>query len=285
MNRKDFIKQASLLTLAVSGSPSALLARDKNEIQFQLLRHATCTVRINDKIFLVDPMLGAKNAYDPVRWTSNGIRNPMVDLPFTTQELTELIRQTNAVLITHTHNDHWDKAAQELIPKHTPLLTQPEDKIKLEEQGFNHVTAINNDGYFEGIKIIRTKGRHGKGEIGERMAPVSGFILDDGKQKIYVAGDTIWCDEVKETILQYQPEYIILNTGGATFDMGDPITMTAEDVLEVCKHSHAKKILCVHLETINHCYLKRETLRAFLNQHQVAHRCLIPKDGEKISLF
>ena len=48
-----------------------------------------------------------------------------------------------------------------------------------------------------GCASSRTGGQHGTGEIAEMLAPVSGFVLRaDGEPTVYVAGDTIWCDEV-----------------------------------------------------------------------------------------
>jgi hypothetical protein len=44
---------------------------------------------------------------------------------------------------------------------------------------------------------VRTGGRHGTGEIGEKMGPVSGYVLrGPGEPVVYIAGDTVWCPEV-----------------------------------------------------------------------------------------
>jgi L-ascorbate metabolism protein UlaG (beta-lactamase superfamily) len=34
------------------------------------------------------------------------------------------ILDVNAVIVTHTHPDHWDDAAISLVPKHLPLFAQ-----------------------------------------------------------------------------------------------------------------------------------------------------------------
>lgn len=253
-------------------------------MQITLLRNATIVVQVANQTILVDPMLGAKNSYDPVPWTSNGIRNPMVDLPISPDELNDLIKQTTAVLITHTHNDHWDPAAAVLIPKEKLILCQPEDEAKLKGQGFTNVASIANHFQLQQINIIRTKGRHGHGEIGERMAPVSGYVLKVQNHVVYLAGDTVWCDEVKEVITTYQPDIILLNAGGAKFDMGDPIIMDAKDVLEVAKHSPDSTILCIHMEAINHCYLKRDELAAKWKASGLTNPFFVPANGERINL-
>jgi L-ascorbate metabolism protein UlaG (beta-lactamase superfamily) len=47
----------------------------------QLLRHATVIITINSLKILVDPMLSAKAAMEPIQNCGNDIRIPMVDLP------------------------------------------------------------------------------------------------------------------------------------------------------------------------------------------------------------
>jgi hypothetical protein len=47
--------------------------------------------------------------------------------------------------------------------------------------------------------------------LGELLGPVSGFVLDDR----YVAGDTIWRDEVAEAIERHRPSVAVVNGSGA----------------------------------------------------------------------
>jgi len=75
-----------------------------------------------------------------------------------------------------------------------PLLTQPESLDELRSRGFVAATA-DPEGWF-GLDVARTSGRHGTGEFGRMLGPVSGFVIDG----VYVAGDTIWCDEVVDEL-------------------------------------------------------------------------------------
>jgi len=253
-------------------------------MKIRLLRNATIVVNIGSKKFLVDPMLGKRGSYDPVRFTSNGIRNPTVELTLNEVELEQLLAEVDAVIVTHTHNDHWDPAAAQLIPKDKLIIGQPEDEHKFKEQGFTNIKSVVGDYSYDNVRITRTAGQHGTGEIGKLMAPVSGFILNGGKESIYIAGDTIWCTEVEEVLNKFKPAYIILNAGGAQFDMGDPIIMTASDVLKVCEISDAKKIICVHMEAINHYYTTRANLKQAIKEVKEENRCIVPEDGEEIIL-
>ena len=82
--------------------------------------------------------------------------------------------------------------------------------------------------------MTRTGGRHGTGAIAEMLAPVSGFVLRaEGEPTVYVAGDTIWCDEVRDAIDAHAPDVVVVNASGARFNEGDPIVMTVDDVAAV----------------------------------------------------
>src|SRR5205814_7527612 len=113
---------------------------------------------------------------------------------------------------------------------------QPEDEQKFGSAGFASVQAIQSTAKWNGTEIIRTGGQHGTGEIAKKMAPVSGFVLRaSGEPTVYLAGDTIWCPEVADALSRFQPDIVVVNAGGARFLEGDPITMTADDVIRVCR--------------------------------------------------
>lgn len=220
---------------------------------------------------------------DPVQNAANSIRIPMVDLPLNSQALEQLIQQTDAVMLTHIHRDHWDAAAQAVIPKSKKIFCQPADTDKIKALGFTDVQPVEHTIRWQGIQFYRTGGQHGSGEIGKRMGTVSGFVITDQQQSMYIAGDTIWCDEVKQALDQYKPHYTVLNAGAAQFLTGGPITMTPEDVMEVQKHLPSTKIIAVHMDTINHCIVTRSDLKSALSAKGF-QKISIPEDGETISL-
>jgi L-ascorbate metabolism protein UlaG (beta-lactamase superfamily) len=99
---------------------------------------------------------------------------------------------------------------------------------------------------------------------------------------VYVAGDTVWCEEVADALDAHRPDVVVVNAGGARFLEGDPITMTAEDVVAVAHHAPWATIVAVHLEAINHCLETREQLRAATEAAGVAARVRIPADGASV---
>jgi Predicted Zn-dependent hydrolases of the beta-lactamase fold len=254
----------------------------KSEIQ--LIRHATLRITLRNVSIIVDPMFSDKNEMEPIQNSGNQIQIPMVDLPFDRHILEEMIAHTDIILVTHLHRDHWDKRAQELIPKSKIIFCQPGDDVVLRSQGFTEVHPIENTQQWNGINLTRTSGQHGRDEIGKKMGPVSGFIIQSPYQRIYIAGDTIWCDEVNYALLNFHPDYTVVNAGRAQFIEGDPITMSAEDVYQVCQHAPFTTVIAVHMDTINHCQLSRENLRDFTNKINLISSVKIPYDGETIVL-
>jgi L-ascorbate metabolism protein UlaG (beta-lactamase superfamily) len=247
-------------------------------VEITLVRHATLLVRFHGKRLLVDPMLSDVGAMPPVPNAPNPRPFPLVPLP---EPASRVLAGVDAVVVTHTHRDHFDDAAASLVPKHLPLFCQPEDEGKLRTVGFADVRPVADSVRWEGIEICRTAGRHGTGEIGKRMAPVSGFVLRAAdEQTLYIAGDTIWCSEVREALRVYTPAVTVANAGAAKFHEGDPITMTAEDVIELARGAPGTAVVAVHMETVNHCGLTRSALAARAAESGLASRVWIPRDGE-----
>ena len=187
--------------------------------------------------------------------------------------------------MTHLHADHLDATAVEALPKEVAVLCQPPDATALRKRGFVDVRPVEEALDWESLRLTRTNGRHGTGEIGERMAPVSGFVITTPDEPtLYIAGDTIWCDEVREAVDRHRPAIIVANAGGARFLEGDPITMTADDVVALARHATGARILAVHLEAINHCVETPTDLRARLEHEQLQERVSVPDDGDAVTL-
>lgn len=247
-----------------------------------LIRHATLLVEIGGKRLLVDPMLSKQGVMDSVQPAVDPRRFPLVDLPLGEAELDRLLADVDAVLVTHTHRDHWDEAARERLASDQRLFCQPAALADIQAQGFLNAQAIPDVQEWDGLRLTRTGGQHGTGEVGQKMGPVSGFVLAYADQSVYIAGDTIWCPEVAAALSRHQPRIVVLNTGGAQFTYGDPITMTGEDVELVLGDAPWATAIAVHLDTVNHCALTRPLLKDFLRNHHLADRCLVPDDGQTI---
>lgn len=283
MKRRSFLQQSSLAMMALATNGLYAEPRRKVRFRFQLWRHATLLIEVNKLNLLVDPMLSAKESMNPIQNAANSFRIPMVYLPFNEEQLKKKLATVNGILLTHLHGDHWDAKARDLIDKKIPIICQPNDAGRLKQQGFEDITPLSNHLEWKGIGITRTDGQHGTGEIGKRMGQVSGYVIAHKKQSLYIAGDTVWCDEVRDAVDFYSPDHVVVNGGGARFLQGDAITMTGKDVLELSKTTKAK-ISVVHLDTVNHCLEKRKDFSQLIEQNQLSKQVLIPDDGSWVSI-
>ncbi len=248
------------------------------------IRNATILVDYAGVRFLVDPMLAKPGAYPGFPGSAmSHLRNPLVPLPVPAADLAA----ADAVIVTHTHIDHWDDAAQKMLAKRMPIFVQnATDAATIRDQGFTDVRIMSADTRFEGIRLSRTGGHHGESPVLRAVPtldPVSGVIFRHASHKtVYVVGDTIWDTAVAQAITTYLPEVIILNAGYAQWiDLG-PILMGPQGVLSVHRAAPAAQLIATHMEAVNHCVLSRADLAAFAKKEGFARRLLIPADGERV---
>ncbi|MCJ8014548.1 MBL fold metallo-hydrolase [Paenibacillus sp. KQZ6P-2] len=246
-------------------------------MKIQLIRNASLWLEYAGNTFLVDPMFSPQGANPPVFNTANDRRNPLVPLPFPM----ETWLKPDAVLLTHLHPDHWDPAAAEALDQSVPIACQPAEGDAIRAAGFMNVTEVKESFSLGGTTIFRTSGKHGIGEIGQLMGQVSGYVFQaDGEPTLYIAGDTIWCDDVKQALDQYRPDLTLVNAGGARFLEGGHIIMNEDDVVSLCRYAPYTKVAAIHMEAINHCFTTRNNLMERLTSEQLNSQVQIPRDGE-----
>ena len=109
MNLKTLI---STTALAISANTFAVDLASKNTDSYQHIRNATGRLNYAGKTFLIDPMLAEKGRYAGFEGTLNShLRNPLVELPMKAEDT---FKDVDAIILTHTHEDHWDEVAQKI---------------------------------------------------------------------------------------------------------------------------------------------------------------------------
>ena len=263
--------------------------RDTSKItQVQEIRNATIKITYADTTFLIDPMFAPKGFYEGFPDTHRSqLRNPLVDLPIKPETILEGV---DAVIITHTHLDHWDDLAQKTIPKTIPVFVQNKnDQKMIQSQGFKDVRILDKSN-FEGITLTKTGGQHGTDAmyaipaLNNALGEAMGIVFEaQGHETIYVAGDTIWRPEVDQAIQSFRPDVIVLNTGNALVNgFKESIIMGKEDTYRATQQAPNAKIIAVHMDAINHMSLTREQLAEYVQTKGIQDKVLIPRDGETL---
>lgn len=252
------------------------------------IRNATLIVTYAGQRFLIDPMLAPKGAYPGFPGTARAeLRNPLVALPVDMATLLDV----DAVIVTHTHLDHWDQAAVEAIPKDKPIYVQNEkDAQLLRSQGFTTLMILAENSRCGDITLSKTHGgQHGTdrayavAELAERLGEACGVVFRHPDEKtLYLAGDTIWRAEVEADLQKHQPDVVVLNAGYAHVIGFGPIIMGQEEVLKAHFLLPQAKIVATHMEAINHCLLTRDALREYAEANQITGVLSIPQDGESV---
>jgi L-ascorbate metabolism protein UlaG (beta-lactamase superfamily) len=247
-------------------------------MHIQLIRNATLRMTYGHQVFLTDPYFAPKHSQEPLIGES---RNPIVDLPIPSQDI---LANIEMALVSHLHPDHFDTVAQQRLPKPIQIYCQPGDEDSIKQAGFLNVTTIEDSVDWHGVKITRTPGEHGNKAWSAQMGPVSGFILRAEREPtLYWTGDTIWCEPVRQVVLETKPEIIITHSSGASFEAGAPIIMDAQQTIEVCRAAPQAIVVAIHMETFDFDTVSRRDLRARAEEEGIEVRQLrIPADGETL---
>lgn len=250
------------------------------------LRNATMVIETNEKVILVDPMLGKKGTAGPTftLFRFKPQRNPILDLP---DNAFKIIDKTTHCLITHLHPDHLDKVAEKLLKdKQTPVICSVKDAGVLKKRGLNVVQNVNywEKTEFLGGTIEGIPAKHGYGFIAKPMGNVMGFFIKFPNEKsVYLSSDTIYTDAVDKVLNQYKPDISVVACGSAQLDIFKPLLMTMEDITKFIENSPGLAI-ANHLEAVNHCPTSRKALNSELTKLGLIEKTKIPYDGEVIEI-
>src|SRR4051794_18147395 len=144
----------------------------------------------------------------------------------------------DAVVLSHMHGDHWDRAAKKGLTKDLRVLTTPKAARALRRQGFTageglatwDTASLHKDG--ASLRLTALPGRHARGVTRYLLPPVMGSLLEyeaspgELSLRVYITGDTLVIDDLREIPRRYASiDTAVLHLGGTTLPWGAVVTM------------------------------------------------------------
>jgi L-ascorbate metabolism protein UlaG (beta-lactamase superfamily) len=173
----------------------------------------------------------------------------------------------DVVLLSHDHHaDNLDRSGRALLRSAGRVVTTIEGAERLGPLVFGLAPWDSTDVAAPGgrvLRIVATPARHGPAHADR--GPVVGFVLsftDDEKNSVYVSGDTVWFNGVRDVSTRFTPRTAILFMGAARVPAVPDahVTMTAADGVLAARAFSAATIVPLHYEGWKHFSESRQDI-------------------------
>jgi len=214
---------------------------------------ATVLVRYAGFTILTDPnfLHAGEHAYLGLGLRSRRLTSPalgIADLP-----------PLDFVVLSHHHGDHFDRVAAEELDKDVPIITEPHATRKLRSQGFRAPIALRtwqsqvlNRGRAR-ARVAAMPAKHAPQPLGSLLPPVMGSLLEfhDGSDlrfRLYVTGDTLMHEELREIPRRYPDIDLCLIHLGGTRVAGILLTMDADQGVGALRLVRPRAAMPIHYD-------------------------------------
>ena len=130
------------------------------------------------------------------------------------------------VLLSHLHEDHWDRVAERRLDHGLPIVTTPQAAKALATKGFRAAQGLDRWESLTvrkgsvGVRITAMPGIHGPRAVSKLLPAVMGSMLEllDGeatRARLYISGDTLVHDDLREIPRRFpEIDLALLHLGG-----------------------------------------------------------------------
>ena len=164
------------------------------------------------------------------------------------------------VVLSHLHEDHWDRVAEARLARSLPVATTPHAAASLHDRGFVWAQPLATWDTLDcakgaaRLRITALPGRHGPRLAPRLLPPVMGSLLEfetvDGRQllRLYVTGDTVVHDRIREIRARYTDIDVALLHLGGTRVLGVQWTMDGAQGAELMRIVQPRLAIPIHYD-------------------------------------
>ncbi len=164
----------------------------------------------------------------------------------------------DALVLSHMHEDHFDRIAAQQLQKDLPIVTTGHAAAELRRLGFRQIRSLatwstqsfDKDG--RSLRVTAMPARHAPLVLTPFFPSVMGSMLEFTSSsgeldlRLYITGDTLFHDRLKQIPLRYPNIDIALVHLGGTRVLGLMLTMDAEQGIEAVKVIRAGINIPIH---------------------------------------
>jgi len=214
--------------------------------------NATTLLRLGDFTLLTDPAFGPAGSRVPLGWGmwTRRLRDPAL------APLADVV--PDAVLLSHLHGDHFDRAARQRLDPGIPILTTPQAERRLRRR-FDAVRGLPTWQSYEWtrgdqrLRVTAVPGRHGPGPADLLLPDVMGSVVEltvagSRRLTLYVTGDTLCRPGLAEIPRRFgEIDAMLIHLGG-TRVLGLLVTMDDRQGAELTGLIRAARTIPIHYD-------------------------------------
>ena len=170
----------------------------------------------------------------------------------------EQLPAVDFVLLSHLHEDHFDRLVEQKLAREIPIVTTSHAATSLKKKGFTATIALNiwdelliTKGPVQ-LRLTSMPAKHAPGIMSFLLPPVMGSMLafstrnNEHLFQIYITGDTIVFERLKEIARRYSAIDLALFHLGGTRVVGMTVTMNGKQGVEALKMIDPQKVIPIH---------------------------------------
>jgi L-ascorbate metabolism protein UlaG (beta-lactamase superfamily) len=255
----------------------------KNDVVVTYIGGPTALLEWGGLRVLTDPTFDpAGSAYPTSAYTLRKTIGPAIDAA--------AIGPIDVVLLSHDHHfDNLDHAGRTLLASAKIVITTEAGAMRVGSNAiglvaWEHREIRSPEG--ELLRVTATPARHGP--AGGDRGPVVGFALtrENGGGVVYVSGDTVWYDGVREVSERFDVRLALLFCGRARVSAaGDnDLTMSADDAVQAAQAFARATIVPLHYEGWEHFTQSRADLELAFAKAGLSTRLAWPAAGVRTDI-